>query len=175
VYKCILYTTYTSYMFRPLMWPSSGMHYKGLINRNITEVNEPIWMYNEVVSHTTHSYLDIRLAVHHSITFLLLPTWYTNFLFIYTNYLKLNYSTCFVGIPPIIRRSTTQILHMQPLVSSLSVSDSRVQPLREDSGCTRQSLTESDDTRGCICKICVLDLLMMGGMPTKHVEEFNLT
>ena len=33
--------------------------------------------------------LDIWLAVHHSITFLLLPTWYTNFLFIHTNYIKL--------------------------------------------------------------------------------------
>jgi len=43
------------------------------------------------------------------------------------------------------------------------------------SGCTRQSLAESDDTRGCICTICVVDLLMMGGMRSKHVEEFNLT
>jgi len=41
-------------------------------------------------------------------------------------------------------------------------------------GCTRQSLAESDDTRGCICTICVLDLLMMGGMRLKYVEEFNL-
>ena len=30
----------------------------------------------------------------------------------------------------------------------------------------------SDDTRGCICTICVVDL-MMGGMRSKHVEEFN--
>ena len=36
-------------------------------------------------------YLNIWLAVHHSITFLLLPTWYTNFLFIHINYIKLLY------------------------------------------------------------------------------------
>jgi len=81
------------------------------------------------------TYLDIWLAVHHSITFLLLPTWYTNFLFIYTNYIQWNASTCFEHNPLIIRRSTTQIVHMQPLVSSLSASDCLVQPL---SGCTRQ-------------------------------------
>jgi hypothetical protein len=40
-------------------------------------------------------------------------------------------------------------------------------------GCTGQSLAESDDTRGCICTICVVDLLMMGGMRLKYVEEFN--
>jgi len=77
-------------------------------------------------------YLDICLAVRHSITFLLLPTWYTNFLFIHTNYIKLNSSTCFERDPPIIRKSTTQIVHMQPLVSSLSASDRLVQPLRKD-------------------------------------------
>ena len=42
------------------------------------------------------------------------------------------------------------------------------------SGCTRRSLAESDDTRGCICTICVVDLLMMSGLRSKHVEEFNL-
>jgi hypothetical protein len=42
------------------------------------------------------------------------------------------------------------------------------------SNCTRQSLAESDDTRGCTCTICVVDLLMMGGMRSKYVEEFNL-
>jgi len=41
------------------------------------------------------------------------------------------------------------------------------------SGCTRRSPAESDDTRGCVCTICV-DLLMIGGMRSKHVEEFNL-
>ena len=41
------------------------------------------------------------------------------------------------------------------------------------SGCTRRSLAESDDTRGCICAICVVDLLMMGGLRSKYVEEFN--
>ena len=102
--------------------------------------------------------------MHHSITFLLLPTWYTNFLFIHTNYIKLNSSTCFERNPLIIRRSTTQIIHMQLLVSSLSASDRLVQPL---------SLVLSDDTRGCICTICVVDLLMMSGLRSKHVEEFN--
>jgi len=76
--------------------------------------------------------LDIWLAVHHSITFLLLPTWYTDFLFIYINYIKLNSSTCFERNPIIIRWSSTQIVHMQPLVSSLSASDRLVQPLRKD-------------------------------------------
>ena len=73
-------------------------------------------------SKQVHS-LDIWLAVHHSTTFLLLPTWYINFLFFHTNYIKLNSSTCFDRNPLIIRRSTIQIVHMQPLVSSLSASD----------------------------------------------------
>jgi len=69
-----------------------------------------------------------------------------------------------------------QIVHVQPLVLSLSASERLVQPLRQDclSGCTRRSLAESDDTRGCICTICVVDLLMMRGLRSKHVEEFNL-
>ena len=99
--------------------------------------------------------LDIWLAVHHSITFLLLPTWYTNFLFIHTNYIKLNSCTCFEYSPLIIRRSTMQIV--ESFLSS----------------CTRRSLAESDDTRGCICTICVVDLLMMSGLRSKHVQEFN--
>jgi len=41
--------------------------------------------------------------------------------------------------------------------------------------CKWQSLAESDDTRGCIRTIYVVDLLMMGGMRSKHVEESNLT
>ena len=75
-----------------------------------------------------------------------------------------------------IRRSTKKMVHMQPLVSSLSASDCLVQPLRKESflnGCTRRSLAESDDTRGCMCTVCVVDLLMMGGLRSKHVEEFN--
>ena len=90
----------------------------------------------------TKTNFDIWLAVHNSITFLLLPTWYTNFLFIHTNYIKLNSCTCFERNPLIIRRSTTQMVHMQPLVSSLSASDRLAQPLRKDflSGCTRRSL-----------------------------------
>ena len=64
---------------------------------------------------------------------------------------------------------------MQPLVSSLSASDCLVQPLRKDflSGCTGQSLAEIDDTRDCIRTIYVVDLLMMGGVRSKHVEESN--
>jgi len=58
-----------------------------------------------------------------NIPFLLLPTWYTDSLFIHTNYMKLNSSTCFERNPLIIRRSTTQIVHMQPLVSSLCKSE----------------------------------------------------
>jgi hypothetical protein len=42
------------------------------------------------------------------------------------------------------------------------------------SSCTRQSLAESDDTRGCIHTIYVFDLVMMGGVLSKHVEESNL-
>ena len=60
-----------------------------------------------------------------------------------------------------------QVVHMQTLVSSLSASDRLVQPLR------RRSLAESDDTRGCICTICVVELVMMGRLRSKHVEEFN--
>ena len=41
-------------------------------------------------------------------------------------------------------------------------------------GCTRHSLAESDDTRGCVRTIYVVDLLMMGGVRSKHVEESNL-
>ena len=90
---------------------------------------------------------------------------------------KLNSSTCFERNPLIIRRSTTQTVHMQPLVSSLSASDGLVQSLRKSflSDCTRRSLAESDDTRGCICTVCVVDLLMMSGLRSKHVEAFNFT
>ena len=65
-----------------------------------------------------------------------------------------------------------QIVHMQPLVSSLSASDRLVQPLRISCR-TRRSLAESDDTSDCIRTICVVDLLMMSGLRSKHVEEFN--
>jgi hypothetical protein len=110
------------------------------------------------------------ILITYFLIFLLLPTWYTNFLFIYTNYIKLNSSTCFERNPLIIRRSTTQNIHMQPLVLPLSASDRLVQPL---SAYTRRSLADSDDTRGCICTFCVVDLLMMSGLRSKHVEEFN--
>jgi len=39
-------------------------------------------------------------------------------------------------------------------------------------GCTRRSLAESEDTRGCICTICVVDLLMMCGLRSKRVDKF---
>ena len=58
----------------------------------------------------------------------------------------------------------------------VSASDRLVQPLRKESflsGCIRRSLAESDDTRGGICTICVVDLLMMSGLRSKYVEEFN--
>ena len=70
-----------------------------------------------------------------------------------------------------------QSAHNQEVNDALSASDRLAQPLRKDcflSGCTRRSLAESDDTRGCICTICVVDLLMMSGLRSKHVEEFNL-
>ena len=49
----------------------------------------------------------------------------------------------------------------------------RISSAKPLSGCTRRSLAESDDTRGCICTICVVDLLMIGVLRSKHVEEFN--
>ena len=64
-------------------------------------------VYTVVLWRFIPSFFDIWLAVHHSITFLLLPTWYTIFLFIHINYIKLNSSTCFERNPLIIRRSTT--------------------------------------------------------------------
>ena len=50
------------------------------------------------------------------LTFSLLPIRYTNFLFIYTNYIKLNSSTCFERNPPIIRSpslAVAQDSHLQ--------------------------------------------------------------
>jgi hypothetical protein len=35
------------------------------------------------------------------------------------------------------------------------------------------SLVESDDTRGCICTICIVYLLMLSGLRSKHVAGFN--
>jgi len=93
---------------------------------NLANMMKSDWELVTVVTIETGdmvTFVDIWLAVHHSITFLLLPTWYTNFLFIHTNYIKLNSSACFESIPPIIRRSTTQIVYMQPLVSPLCKSE----------------------------------------------------
>jgi hypothetical protein len=101
-------------------------HYRHLLQENYVEYKHISFFQNL----TQLKNFDIWLAVHHSITFLLLPIWYTNFLFIHTNYIKLNSSTCFKCNPPIIRRSTTQIVHMQTLVLSLSANDRFVQPLR---------------------------------------------
>ena len=68
-----------------------------------------------------------------------------------------------------------EIVHMQPLVSSLYATDRLVQTLRKEflTGCTRWSLADSDNTRGCICTICIVDLLLMSGLRSKLVEEFN--
>jgi hypothetical protein len=160
-----------------VVWISIYYHYHLHSFTLLLWVTSMSYWWNVSLSHAIQTitiYLDIWLAVHHSILFLLLPTWYTNFLFIHTNCIKLNSSTCFERNPLIIRR-LTQIVHMQPLVSSLSASDRLVQPLRQDclSGCTRRSLAKNDNTRGCICTIYV-DLLMMSGLRSKHVEEFNL-
>jgi hypothetical protein len=62
-------------------------------NLSETSSNSLICLVSLFLNHLL--YLDIWLAVHHSITFLLLPSWYTNFLFIHTNYIKLNSSTMF--------------------------------------------------------------------------------
>ena len=88
---------------------------------------DPRWMRSGDYSHS-HKQVPVRWLEGFEVVgcfnfFLLLPTWYTNFLFIHTNYMKLNSSTRFERNPLIIRRSTTQIVHMQPLVSSLSASD----------------------------------------------------
>jgi hypothetical protein len=40
-------------------------------------------------------------------------------------------------------------------------------------GIVTLSLAESDDTRDCVCTIYIVDLLMMGGLRSKHVEKFN--
>jgi len=100
--------------------------------RLITFLLLPNWYTNFLFIHTNYIKLNsstcfecnVIYGQQRLITFLLLPTWYTNFLFIHTNYIKLNSSTCFERNPLIIRRSTTKIVHMQPLVSSLSASDS---------------------------------------------------
>jgi hypothetical protein len=55
----------------------------------------------------------------------------TQIFYLLTQVTLIKYSTCFELISLIIRRSTTQIVHMQPLVSSLSTSDCLVQPLRK--------------------------------------------
>jgi len=40
--------------------------------------------------------------------------------------------------------------------------------------CKWQLLAESEDTRGCIRTIYVVDLMMLGGVRSKLVEESNL-
>jgi len=90
-----------------------------------------IFQFNLVWTVLLIQLTSIKKRMYICIAFLLLPNWHTNFLFIHTNYIKLNSSTCFERNPLIIRRSTKQILYMQSLVSSLSASDRLVQPLRK--------------------------------------------
>ena len=69
-----------------------------------------------------------------------------------------------------------QIVHMQPLVSSLSASDRLVQPLRkgpsladaQDGHLQREMIPDAAHV------VFVMDLLTMSGLRSKHVEEFNL-
>ena len=69
-----------------------------------------------------------------------------------------------------------QSAHHQEVNDANPASDRLVQPLRKDflSGCTRRPLAESDDTRSCICTIYVVDLLLVNGLRSKHVEKFNI-
>ena len=77
---------------------------------DVSKLREPIIQWLGITQ--KNAYLTSHLTER---IFLLLPTWYTNFLFIYTNYIKLNSSTCFERIPPIIRRSlaVAQDSHLQ--------------------------------------------------------------
>jgi len=75
----IIHNTYNSYLC--------------IIDDNILRAKTNALWY--VTNHTLHTDVNIPyvnlyiwLAVHHSITFLLLPTRYTNFLFIHTNYIN---------------------------------------------------------------------------------------
>jgi len=63
-------------------------------------------------------------------------------LFIHTNHIKLNSSTCFEHNPLIIRRST-QIVHMQPPVSSLSASDRPSLAVAQDGHLQRVTIPEA--------------------------------
>ena len=88
--------------------------------------------------HTKHSFFFVRNAQEYtnnvfSLTFFIITNLIHKFLVHSHKLHKLNSSTCFERNPLIIRRSTMQIVHMQPLVSSLSTSDRLVQPLRKDS------------------------------------------
>jgi len=100
----------------------------------------------------------------------LLPTWFTNFMFIHTNYIKLNSSTCFECNPLIIRRSTMQIVHMQALVSSLSASDRLVQPLRKD--LILCNLCEW--TRNLCIKLAIIKKLYYDVRPTKYQDQIQI-
>jgi hypothetical protein len=78
-------------------------------------------------------------------SFLLLPTWYTNFLFIYTNHINsnpLNVSSAFRPSSGGPRRKLyiCSLWYRHCLQVTVFLN-----------GCTGQSLAESDDTRGCIC------------------------
>jgi hypothetical protein len=109
------------------------------------------------------------------VTFLLLPTWYTNFFFIHTNYIKLNSSTCFVAQSPHHQEvNDANCTYAVSCIVTLYKWPSCATAKFCLSGRTRRSLADSDDTRGGICTICVVDLLMMGGLRSKYVEEFHL-
>ena len=60
------------------------------------------WLFIFIYPGIWWRYLNINIYF----SYLLFPTWYTNRLFVYINYIKLDSSTCFERTPPIIRRST---------------------------------------------------------------------
>ena len=69
------------------------------------EIFYPCLQWNHVCFYIyIYIYIYIWLTVHHSITYLLFPTWYTNLLFVYTYYIKSGSSTCFERIPPTLCR-----------------------------------------------------------------------
>jgi hypothetical protein len=94
--------------------------------------------------------------------------------------ITLNSSTCFERNPLIIRRSKTQIVRMQPLVLSLSASDCLVQPLRQDWLVEPTSLALAVAQDGHLQRVTIPEVayvqfvLMMSGLRSKHVEEFNV-
>jgi len=67
------------------------------------------------------------------------------------------------------------IVHMQPLVSSLSANDCLVQPLRKDLAVAQDShLQRVTIPEVAYVQSASLTSMMMGGIRSKHVGEFNL-